>query len=228
MTTYYTKATNFTAKDNLPNGDPGKYVKGSEFDSEFNNIQSGFSSVNTDITNLNTNALLPGEMRMYGGANAPSGWLLCQGQSLSTANYPNLFNVLGYTYGGSGSTFILPDLRGRIPLGSGTGTAADATAHTLGSNGGTETHTLTTTEIPSHGHPLNFTDNGHNHGIYGGSAGSWQTGGAYGASGGNNGQINGNTTTVTSGISISISNTGGGAAHTIMQPFVVVNYIIKT
>jgi microcystin-dependent protein len=44
---------------------------------------------------------------------APSGWELCEGQSLDTAVYPDLFAVIGYTYGGSGSTFNLPDLRGR-------------------------------------------------------------------------------------------------------------------
>ena len=48
---------------------------------------------------------------------APTGWLLCQGQSLLVANYPALHSAIGYTYGGSGSNFLLPDLRGRVPVG---------------------------------------------------------------------------------------------------------------
>lgn len=79
-------------------------------------------------------SLIPGEMRMYGGSAAPAGWLLCDGSAVSRATYADLFAVLGTNYGaGDGSTtFNLPDLRGRVPVGK--GTHADIGA--LGDNDG--------------------------------------------------------------------------------------------
>lgn len=70
------------------------------------------------------NAVSPnpvGSLQAYAGASAPTGWLLCDGTSYTTAAYPELYSVLGYTYGGSGSNFNVPDLRGRVPMGAGTG-----------------------------------------------------------------------------------------------------------
>ena len=62
-----------------------------------------------------------GEIRMFAGNFAPAGWMFCEGQLLPISEYETLFNLIGTTYGGDGqSTFALPDLRGRIPLGSGT------------------------------------------------------------------------------------------------------------
>lgn len=82
-----------------------------------------------------------GVIQMYAvGSTAPSGWLICNGAAISRTTYSALFNVIGTTYGdGDGSnTFNLPDLRGRAPIGYGTGTATDATNHILGSKGGNE------------------------------------------------------------------------------------------
>lgn len=70
------------------------------------------------------NAVSPnpvGSLQAYAGASAPTGWLLCDGTLYSTSVYPELFSVLGYTYGGSGASFNVPDLRGRAPIGAGTG-----------------------------------------------------------------------------------------------------------
>ena len=75
---------------------------------------------------------------------APSGWLLCNGQSLSTVTYPVLFAQMGYTFGGSGGSFNLPDLSGRMPIGA---------TSSLGVASGAKTVTLDTTTIPSHAHP---------------------------------------------------------------------------
>jgi microcystin-dependent protein len=69
----------------------------------------------------------PGIISAYGGAAAPPGWLLCQGQSLPVASYPSLHAVIGYTYGGSGANFNLPDLRVRMPVGAGAGKALGST-----------------------------------------------------------------------------------------------------
>ena len=90
----------------------------------------------------------------YGGSTPPAGWLLCDGSSVDSVVYPDLFNAIGTTYGNPGGGFFnLPDLRGRTAIGSGTGDAPDATAHALGQKTGTETHTLSVTQIPSHNHP---------------------------------------------------------------------------
>lgn len=75
------------------------------------------------------NAVSPnpvGSLQAYAGASAPTGWLLCDGTSYSTSVYPELFSVLGYTYGGSGANFSVPDLRGRVPMGAGTGVGQGA------------------------------------------------------------------------------------------------------
>lgn len=71
---------------------------------------------------------LPGEIRMFGGDFAPVGWRFCDGQTLSAAEHPRLFDLLQNTFGGDGKTnFKLPDLSGRTPVGSGPGHALGAT-----------------------------------------------------------------------------------------------------
>lgn len=85
----------------------------------------------------------------FGGATAPEGWLLCDGSAVSRTTYATLFEVIGTTYGaGDGSTtFNVPDLSGRVVIGvSGT--------HALGSTGGSETVTLSVSELPAHSHEV--------------------------------------------------------------------------
>lgn len=89
-----------------------------------------------------------GEIRMFGGNFAPAGWALCDGQLLPISENETLFQLIGTTYGGDGqTTFVLPDLRGRLPIHQGGG-------FTLAQNGGAESVTLTTNQIPVHSHPL--------------------------------------------------------------------------
>lgn len=79
---------------------------------------------------------------------APVGWAFCQGQLLPISQNTALFSLLGTTFGGNGTTtFALPNLQGRVPVGAGTG-------FVLGQMGGEGAHVLTTTEIPSHSHLL--------------------------------------------------------------------------
>lgn len=92
-----------------------------------------------------------GEIRMFGGNFAPVGWSFCDGSLLAIAQYDALFALIGTTYGGDGqNTFALPDLRGRVPVHQGQG--AGLSNYTIGQNGGSETVTLITNQLPSHAH----------------------------------------------------------------------------
>lgn len=92
-----------------------------------------------------------GEIRVFAGNYAPQGWALCDGSLLSIAQNEVLFSLLGTTYGGDGqTTFALPDLRGRLPIGMGQGPGL--TMRTIGESTGVETVTLTTSQLPPHTH----------------------------------------------------------------------------
>jgi len=97
-----------------------------------------------------------GEIRMFGGNFAPVGWLGCNGQLVSIADYSTLYALIGTTYGGDGvTTFGLPDLQGRIPLSQGQGVGL--ANYTIGEKSGTETVSLLQTQIPSHSHAYNVS-----------------------------------------------------------------------
>lgn len=94
-----------------------------------------------------------GEVKLFAGNFAPRGWAFCQGQLLSISQNTALFSILGTTYGGDGrTTFGLPDLRGRVPAGTGSGPGLSN--YSLGQKIGTETVTLTNSNLPSHAHTL--------------------------------------------------------------------------
>ncbi|MGY8704935.1 tail fiber protein [Bradyrhizobium sp. 18BD] len=94
-----------------------------------------------------------GEIRLFGFPRVPNGWFACNGQAISIAQYQALYTVIGTTYGGDGvTTFNLPDLRGRVPIGQGQGTGMPN--YMLGQLGGEEAHTLTEAEMPAHSHAL--------------------------------------------------------------------------
>lgn len=147
----------------------------------------------------------------YAGLTAPTGYLVCAGQSVSTSTYADLHGVIGYTYGGSGASFNLPDLRGRVIAGKdnmGGITASRLTNQSgglegdnLGATGGHETHTLTISQIPAHTHSVPASGSI----LRGDSASEAATDNA-GTSG----------------------STGGGQAHNNVQPTIILNYIIKT
>ena len=90
------------------------------------------------------------EIRIFGFNFAPRGWALCDGQILPINQNQSLYSLLGTTYGGDGrTTFALPDLRGRVPIHVG---ASDGRNYQLGQKAGEETHTLSVSEMPQHGH----------------------------------------------------------------------------
>jgi microcystin-dependent protein len=114
-----------------------------------------------------------GSISQYGGASAPTGWLICDGSELPIASYTALYNVLTTTgtvfpygantngSGGAGSThFRVPNLKGRVAVGlDSTQTEFDA----LGETGGAKTHTLTVGQLPAHGHTVGVSNSTHTH-----------------------------------------------------------------
>lgn len=152
----------------------------------------------------------PGAVMAWATNSAPTGWLLCYGQTVSRTTYADLYSTIGNSFGsGDGSTtFNLPDLRGRTVIGRDNmgGTSANritaSWADGLGDSGGAETHTLTTTEMPSHTHSTGQSLNAAGGGI------QW-FGGPF------------SIQTVT-------GSTGGGGSHNNVQPSIALNYIIKT
>lgn len=94
-----------------------------------------------------------GEIRLFSGSYAPMNWAICDGSMLPINNNEALFSLIGTTYGGDGqSTFALPDLRGRLPVGQGSGPGLSF--RPMGQKFGSESVTLTATQLPQHNHPL--------------------------------------------------------------------------
>lgn len=88
---------------------------------------------------------------MFGGNFAPSGWALCNGQILSITQNSALFSILGTNYGGNGqTTFGLPDMRSRVPIHSGQGNGLSP--YSLGQQSGSESNTITVSQLPTHDH----------------------------------------------------------------------------
>ncbi|KKL08967.1 hypothetical protein LCGC14_2570560 [marine sediment metagenome] len=154
-----------------------------------------------------------GEIRLWATASAPSGWVLCNGtayDSVGDTTFAALYAVIANIYGGSdGTDFEVPDLQGRTPIGVGTGDASDATAHALADKEGAETHTLITSETPTHAHNLRSA---------GGSARLLIAGAGTANLVSGNHDIEDQSAT---------QSTGGGNAHNNLQPSLTLNYIIK-
>lgn len=92
-----------------------------------------------------------GEIRLFAGSRPPMGWAFCQGQLLSIPQHMPLYTLIGVTYGGDDrTTFALPDLRGRVPVGAGAG--PDLTPRKMGERGGEAMVALKPDQLPSHAH----------------------------------------------------------------------------
>ena len=170
------------------------------------------------------------------GSSSPSGWLLCFGQAISRTSYADLFSVIGVSFGsGNGTTtFNVPDLRGRVIAGIDNmgGTAAGRVTTAIsgingsirGSSGGSQSHTLTIDQMPSHNHGgFVSTSGSHAHNIPRGLPGSV---GQYAAAAGQ--QPDTSFSSSLDGLhNHTISPQGGGAYHNNMQPTLILNKIIK-
>jgi microcystin-dependent protein len=152
-----------------------------------------------------------GEIRLVPFNYAPKGWALCAGQLLPINQNQALFALLGTTYGGNGqTTFAVPDLRGRIPVGA--GQPPVGSSYSLGATGGQETVKLRTRELPAHAHAVHASS----------AAGTTKSpatafparGGSYAAQ---------RNVRMKAGM---IGRTGGGEEHENRQPYLSLNYII--
>ena len=126
--------------------------------SSHNNIQPSLAMcyiialIGASPPTIDNNVML-GELRLSSHSSVPTGWAKCEGQPLAIADNSDLYSLIGTTYGGDGTTtFALPDLRGAVPMGVGTG--GSNTDRALGDSVGTESETITVSQLPSHDHSI--------------------------------------------------------------------------
>lgn len=187
------------------------------------------ADVATNITSLGQAGAPLGMITSYTGTagNIPQGWLLCDGAAYDVNAYPELFALIGTTYGSAPNRFRVPDLRGRSPVGRDVNEPA---FEVLGKTGGEKTHTLTIDEMPAH-----------NHGGVTGSAGSHRH--EYGTRGflidvaatveqtekGMDGSTDDTDiqTRFEEDHTHGINNAGQDNPHNNLQPYLTINFIIK-
>ncbi|MGH9628803.1 MAG: phage tail protein [Bryobacteraceae bacterium] len=158
-----------------------------------------------------------GSIVLFAGNFAPRGWAFCQGQLLPIAQNAALFSILGTTYGGNGqTTFALPDLRGRAPIGAGQGPGL--TPVTLGEAAGSETVALTAGQMPAHTHAVACDS---------ASAGNADPANSYPGNPGtlSGAQLYGTAANATMAPNM-ITPAGGSQPFSIRQPYLGLNYII--
>lgn len=164
------------------------------------------------------------EIRLFAPNFAPRNWSYCAGQTLAISSNTALFSLIGTMYGGNGtSTFQLPDLRGRVPVGSGN-SHTGVTSYELGETAGTATQTAVLANLPAHIHngtlsyalPA-FSDQGES-GV--------PTGASLAALPGLYTSENYDSLMETASAHLTIANNGNNAAMPIMQPYLSINYII--
>ena len=167
---------------------------------------------------------------------APQYFQFCKGQTLSISQYSALFAILGTTYGGNGvSTFQLPNLSGRVPVGA--GQSGGTSNYVLGQIGGTESVTLTINQLPAHTHvaslssvtvmasSLDATDH------YPSTtanviAGPYDTSNLIPYAGFNSGPADTALNVGGGGGAVTVNPTGSGTAVSLLQPYLAINYII--
>lgn len=177
------------------------------------------------VAALTAGARIVGSISIYAGASPPPGFLFCKGQQLATNDYPELYALIGTTFGAPQAGFFnLPDLQGRFPQGSATG----------GSSVGTVGGSGTLSQVPAHSHTLtdgtakvSSIDSGHTHASYANLGGLGSAGPPFLST--DPQQIGTATSSSNAMITSQISgrtDTEGTNAVSIINPFIVLNYII--
>lgn len=159
-----------------------------------------------------------GEIRMFAGNFAPQGWALCNGAELQISGNEALYSLLGTIYGGDGvTTFGLPKLASRIPVGQGINPQT-GTTYQLGQLGGSETVTLTVNELPVHNHPVAASSIAGNQTSPNAAVWATQSSQNIYSTAQPKGQMN----------SSSILPAGGNQPHDNVMPYLAINFIIAT
>jgi microcystin-dependent protein len=155
------------------------------------------------------------EIRIFPFNFAPKGWAFCNGQLLPISQNTALFSLLGTTYGGDGkSTFALPDMQGNAPIHAGQGPGLSL--YDLGQEGGTQTVTLLTAEMPSHPHTLRGDEDD----------ATFKTPQNMFLAAGNAMYLSVNPTVNTTLAPNALALAGGSAPHNNMMPFLTLNFNI--
>ena len=156
-----------------------------------------------------------GEIKMFGGNFAPTGYALCNGQLLNISQNTALFSILGTSFGGDGiHTFALPNMQGRVPIHQGSGQSV----YTVGESTGAENVTLSVQQMPQHTHTYSPQANN-------GAGASARPSGGYPANSGGAALYATSTDGTTMGAQ-TIGNTGGHAPVSVVQPVLCVTFII--
>jgi microcystin-dependent protein len=157
---------------------------------------------------------LLGEIKLFSGNFEPPGWFFCDGRLLPISEHVALFEIVGNSYGGDGrTTFGIPDLKGRVPMGTGAGTGL--TNRNLGEEPGAETVILDVTQLPSHDHTLEATNS---------SATKTAPASNVLATAGTAQYLNASADQIMG--SSSIGSSGSNAPHANVQPSTVLNFLI--
>ena len=162
-----------------------------------------------------------GTIFIFAGNFAPTGYQLCEGQLLAISQNAALFSILGTTYGGNGTTtFALPDLRGRAPIGQGTGPVFSPVI--VGQPAGAQNVSILTSNMPQHNHTVNVSTSP---GGQPGPASNFIAGGLD-SQGGN---VLGFNTAATAGKTLapaSVGLAGQGLPLNVQNPCLGISYII--
>jgi len=167
-------------------------------------------------SNINAQEAYLGDLKLTAITFTQRGWMACEGQLLPISQNQALFSLLGTTYGGDGrTTFGLPDLRGRVPIGYGNGSGLSN--YNQSQKGGSETNTITVNQIPSHSHTINAVEDDGDKSVPTGNylAGTKSLDTEYALTGALN-IMN----------AAMVNNTGGNQAVNNIQPYAVVRYVI--
>jgi microcystin-dependent protein len=168
-----------------------------------------------------------GEVRLFAGNYAPEGWQVCDGSALQINTYQALYSLIGTTYGGNGTTtFNVPDLRGRLPVGQGQGTGL--TARTIGQSLGASQIQIQPANMPSHSHLFNAVNSGGTSLVVSSGVSLAETKTLQGGGGTVAHYVPpaAAASTLTMAAGAVTTATGGGLTHTNVMPYLALQYII--